>query len=489
MGDNIEYLSIHETNDLFKATDDPRDYAIISVFLGTGIFLNELVNLKVDNVDFENKLLKIIGNRQRNIPLNDQVFEALAKWTKSRPNSTSDFLFLTTKGETKELSSRGVDKAIRKYADLAKIKSKINAQILRNTFAVNLFKTEIALTKATEILGITDSESINRYIQTAKNLGQPKPLTPEDIKTTDIRPMIKKMISKAFPTEPQSIKPLSDIKGPISPDPSQIVIGRDSAIKDIKSNLNNNVSTLLKGEVGIGKTHILKHIAADLNALYISSPVPFKNMLVMIAERFTPDYKEKLEGRATTREIVEYIITGQTGDKKSLIVIDNLSNLRVSDIELFTRLFTKFTILAATDETSSRLKQIWWKFKAIDIKPLTKETTKELIKYLTQNLSISDYELLETRLLTLSNGLPLVIVDMINQIGQSSVVTREKIRDLYHEVGVKYRDWTFAIIILWGILIMCRFVALGTHSFEGYILAGIGMAFIMVMRYFMFRMR
>jgi len=489
MADKIQHLNIHETNDLLKAADNYRDYAILSVFLGTGIFLNELINLKIDSVDFGNSLLKIAGSRQRNIPLNGQVYEALAKWTKSRPASASDFLFLTTRGEIKQLSHRGVDKTIRKCASIAKIKYNVNTLILRNTFAVNLFKSEISLTKAFEILGITDSESINRYVQAAKAESHPILLKPEDMITTDTRPAIKKVISKVFPTEPKIIQPLLDIKGPIIPDPETIVIGRDTVIADIKSNMKKNISTLLKGEIGIGKTHLLKHIAADLNAPYIDSPAPFKNLVVTIAQHYVPEYKDNMEKQATTRDIVEYILSAKKDSQKSLIIIDNLSSLRASDIELFTRLFSKFAILAATDDTNTKLRQIWWKFKPLLIKPLTKEYTKELIKYLTQNLSISDYELLETRILILSGGLPLVVADMIHQIGDSSVVTREKIRDMYHEVGVKYRDWTFAIVILWGVLIMCRFIALGSHSFEGYILAGIGMAFIMVMRYFMFRMR
>ncbi|MBU1022523.1 MAG: ATP-binding protein, partial [Candidatus Margulisbacteria bacterium] len=63
------------------------------------------------------------------------------------------------------------------------------------------------------------------------------------------------------------------------------------------------------------------------------------------------------------------------------------------------------------------------------------------------------------------------------------------VREVYHEAGIRYRDWTAAVVILWALAIMFRFVALGTHSFEGYILAGFGMATIMVMRFFAFRGR
>jgi hypothetical protein len=91
--------------------------------------------------------------------------------------------------------------------------------------------------------------------------------------------------------------------------------------------------------------------------------------------------------------------------------------------------------------------------------------------------------------MSLSDKLPLALVDMVHQISHSPVVTRDVIRDVYHEAGIRYRDWSYAIIVLWGIMISFRFVALGSHSFEGYILAGFGTAFLMVLRFFMFKMR
>ena len=78
---------------------------------------------------------------------------------------------------------------------------------------------------------------------------------------------------------------------------------------------------------------------------------------------------------------------------------------------------------------------------------------------------------------------------MVRQVSHQHVIDKESIRDIYHEAGVYYRDWTFAIIVLWGLAVIFRFVALGTHSFEGYILAGFGTAFFMVIRFFAFRMR
>ena len=474
MPGSIEYLTINESNALLKAIDDNRDFAIVTLFLNAGLFLSEIIDIKVNSIDWNKHIIRVPGNRKRDITLDEQAYEAIARWSKDRADVKNNAFFITTKGKVKELSDRAVDKLVRKYADQAGLKRKVNSQILRNTFAVRLFSKEIGIDKASAILGITDPESINRYIKAAKS---PSPQIPEHI---DTRSQPAKIISKIFPTKPKIAKPVSELKGQIMPNPEEVVFGRDRVIEEIRSNLNKNQPVLLIGPIGIGKTHILRHISRILgpNTLYISSPSPIKNMLAQICDKLNPEWRKQIKTRASTRDILDYIIKTK-GPKPPLLLIDNLHTLKVNDADSFISLLGNFAILGSTDEIIPRLKQIWWKFKQIELKPLSENAGKELIKYLTQNLSISDYELLETRILSLSNGLPLAIVDMVNQVSHQPVVTRERIREVYHEAGIRYRDWTPFLIILWGVAMVFRFIALGTHSFEGYILAGVGIAGLM----------
>jgi energy-coupling factor transporter ATP-binding protein EcfA2 len=481
MSEGLQYLMINEINALLNAIDELRDRAIITTFLNTGIFLSELIDLKIDSIDWNAKLLKVSGGRKRDIPLNDQAFESLAKWSKERPDCRCPAFFITTKGKVKELSDNAIDKLIRKYADQAGVKRRVNAQILRNTFAVRLFQEEISAEKAIAVLGISDPQSINRYIQAAK---QP-PLKPEikEIERVDTRPKLVKLITKAFPTKPKVARPVSELKGPIIPSPGEVVFGRDGVISDIKSSLSKNQPVLLIGDLGIGKTHILQHITKILgpNTLYLSSPSPIKTTLTQICDKLDPEWRKQIKARASTKEMVDFTIKIK-GAKPPILMIDNLNNLKISDVDSFLALLENFTMLGSTDATNSRLKQIWWKFKQIELGPLSEEDSKELIKYLTQNLSISDYEMLETRILTLSNRLPLAIVDMVHQISHLPVVSKEAIREVYHEAGVTYRDWTTAIIVIYWAAVVFRFVALGTRSYEAYFLAGFGVTFLMILR-------
>ncbi|MCX5751239.1 MAG: tyrosine-type recombinase/integrase [Candidatus Saganbacteria bacterium] len=479
---NIDYLNLNETSALTRSIDEPRDLAIILLFLNTGLFLSELIDLKIDAIDWEKKMVAVTGDRQRQIPLNDQVFEALARWSKERMDSSSSHFFVTTKGKVKELSDRAVDKLIRKYASKAGIRKKVNAQILRNTFAVNLFRKDIAMDKATAILGITDSQSINRYIQAAK---QPATIPQaEEVEHLDNRSAVSKFTSRLFPTKPKKAKAITKIKGAIEASPEEVIFGRDGMIREIQADLNKGQAVLLVGPLGVGKTHILKYLSHRLPSVYIASPTPIKNMLIQICDKLGV----KLKTRASTKDIVE-AIKNSKGTNPPILIIDNLNRLKVSDVDALLVLLENFAILSASAEISPKLKHLWWKFKQVELHPLSDSAAKELIHYLTQNLSISDYEMLENRILTLSNRLPLAIVDMVHQVSHRPVVTRDVVREMYHEAGIKYRDWTSVVIFLWAIIIACRFIALGTHNFEGYILAGFGLASVGVLRYFVFRMR
>jgi len=471
----LEYLTNVETKALLKAVNSPRDLAVILLFLNTGIHLTELPELNINSIDWEIKLLHIDGPRKRDIPLNDEVFEALSTWSRDRIDSPSEALFVTSKGEPKRISYRGIDKLLRKYGLEAGIQKPINAQILRDTFGVHLLAKETSIDNAAVILGFTDPMSIHRYIKAAKDEKEGI-VPPQDLEKLDTRPRIVRNISKLMRhkhKEARIIKPSAPADQP------ETTIGRNAVLSEIKENLSKELSTLLVGSLGIGKTHLLNVIAKETGGLYIDSPAPIKQFLQKLCEKYCPDWSQRLpsKSRSSAKEIVELLSNTLKGkDKKDLLLIDNLDSIKASDIEILLTLFDSFTILAAAEETPTRLKELWWKFRRIDLLPLDREASKELIKHLTSGLTIADYELLETRILTISNGLPLAIVEMVGQVSHLPVVKKEDAREVYHEAGVRYRDWTAVVIVLWSIATSSRFINLGAQSIEGYILAVLGMA-------------
>src|SRR4030095_13742954 len=83
------------TKMLSLAGGNPRDYAILQVFLQTGIRVSELANLTIEDVDWPKHVIAVRGkgNAERAIELEKRGVQALKNYLAVRPESLSDILF------------------------------------------------------------------------------------------------------------------------------------------------------------------------------------------------------------------------------------------------------------------------------------------------------------------------------------------------------------------------------------------------------------
>ncbi len=119
---------------LSEAGGNPRDFAILQLFLQTGIRVSALIAITLEDLDLQNRVLKVHGkgNKERDIPLEKKSVQALKSWLSLRPESQDRHLFLNYSGEG--LSIRGVRKIVDKYLRKAGITKQISCHGLRRTF-------------------------------------------------------------------------------------------------------------------------------------------------------------------------------------------------------------------------------------------------------------------------------------------------------------------------------------------------------------------
>jgi len=161
-------------------------YAIL-LLLYTGLRCGELLGLKWENVDFENKTIKIKNNlkqvknrddsidqkyivieqtvktksSQRTVPLSDMAIEALRYYEKMKTDSP--YVLSTKQG--KPVSARNLDRAFRNILERAGIDKRAGVHSLRHTFASLLFKKKVDVKTVSEVLGHYDvSITYNIYI-------------------------------------------------------------------------------------------------------------------------------------------------------------------------------------------------------------------------------------------------------------------------------------------------------------------------------------
>lgn len=152
-----------EVNDFESA----RDQLIIELFYATGIRRIELVNIKISDVDFSNKQLKVLGkrNKERYIPLMDSLAKSLRRYLDFRGKlpviEDKNILFLTKKGL--KVYEMLVYRIINKYFSKASSKAKCSPHVLRHSFATHLLNEGADLNAVKELLGHTSLAATQVY--------------------------------------------------------------------------------------------------------------------------------------------------------------------------------------------------------------------------------------------------------------------------------------------------------------------------------------
>jgi len=134
-----------------------RNKLIIELFYSTGIRRIELVNLKLSDIDFNNKTLRVLGkrNKERYVPLLNSIIHTIKIYLKKRLIidiiEDNQSLFLTKKGF--KIYENLVYRIINQYFSLASNKVKKSPHILRHSFATHLLNQGADLNAVKELLG------------------------------------------------------------------------------------------------------------------------------------------------------------------------------------------------------------------------------------------------------------------------------------------------------------------------------------------------
>ncbi len=149
-----------------------RDRAMLELLYATGIKVSELIDLNVDDVNFQISFINVgSGGKQRYIPLYKLALKSLQSYVAndrkllvSSPDQKA--LFVNCNGE--RMTRQGVWKILKFYASRAGIKSDITPHTIRHSFAAHLLQNGADIHDIQEILGHSDIASTQRYAQFLK---------------------------------------------------------------------------------------------------------------------------------------------------------------------------------------------------------------------------------------------------------------------------------------------------------------------------------
>jgi integrase/recombinase XerC len=164
-----QYLRSDEyTKMLSLAGANPRDYAILQVFLQTGVRVSELAGLRIEDIDFVKPAITVRGKGsvEREISLEKRGMQALKNYLAVRPESLTSVLFLNYKNDP--ISDRGIRKVVVKYRKNAGITKRASCHSLRHTFATYKAEKGVSPFQLQQWLGHANLNTTQIYVHLGK---------------------------------------------------------------------------------------------------------------------------------------------------------------------------------------------------------------------------------------------------------------------------------------------------------------------------------
>ena len=166
-------FSQEEIQRLLAADFFPEDYTgvlqrtVIQLLYYTGIRRSELIELKVQDVDLSEGLMKVLGkrNKERLLPLlpeiKRQLTQLLEQQKQHQISRESEHFFVNSRG--KKLSEAFVYETVKTYLSKVSTKTKRSPHVLRHSFATHLLDQGADLNAIKDLLGHSSIAATQHY--------------------------------------------------------------------------------------------------------------------------------------------------------------------------------------------------------------------------------------------------------------------------------------------------------------------------------------
>lgn len=160
-----DFLTEDEFEALVEAIKQPVVKTLVQTLFYTGGRISEITDLKLDEVDLEDRVIHIIegkGGKDRDIPINDKLYKILKNYIRNIREADSDRFFALEK--TGKVSPAYVNRLIREAVDKIGLEKDVSAHVLRHSFGTNLLEKGASVVSIQKLLGHASLAVTTRYL-------------------------------------------------------------------------------------------------------------------------------------------------------------------------------------------------------------------------------------------------------------------------------------------------------------------------------------
>lgn len=157
-------ISVHNE----KTDKGLRDKAIFELMYSSGLRVSEICSLKIEDISFEGKYLRIFGKgkRERIVPINDSALDILKKYINTSrvilvKGKDTNELFLNFRGD--KISRVGIWKIVKEAMRKSGVEKNIHPHTFRHSFATHLIQHGADLRAVQRMLGHSDITTTEIY--------------------------------------------------------------------------------------------------------------------------------------------------------------------------------------------------------------------------------------------------------------------------------------------------------------------------------------
>jgi integrase/recombinase XerC len=175
-----KYIPVHlPVDEMFRLLEGPdrekplglRDLAILEVLYSCGIRVSELSGLNLSSIDFEQRLVRVVGkgNKERIVPIGRKALRAIESYLEATRPLRQEAekgvqhppLFINFRGG--RISTRSIGRIVKRYANECGLVTEVTPHSLRHTFATHLLDGGADLRSVQELLGHVSLSTTQKY--------------------------------------------------------------------------------------------------------------------------------------------------------------------------------------------------------------------------------------------------------------------------------------------------------------------------------------